>query len=151
MYDVYIEENPPTMKLHWHTQYIVSQFYFSLSLYCYLFSIYCMHLSIEKVGMEVKGDKLEKRLVKLKCSVQNYNWGRIGYDSRVARLFERNCGGQSQIEENKHYAEFWIGTHVSGPSFLETDHNVSLKSWILQNPKKLLGDVVHGDLISLSY
>ncbi|KAL7607931.1 mannose-6-phosphate isomerase 1 [Lactuca sativa] len=89
--------------------------------------------------MEVNGDNPEKHLVKLKCSVQNYDWGRIGYDSRVARLFERNCGGQ--IEENKHYAEFWIGTHVSGPSFVEETDNVSLKNWILQNPK-VLGDVV---------
>nr|KAJ0201483.1 hypothetical protein LSAT_V11C600303730 [Lactuca sativa] len=96
--------------------------------------------------MEVKGDKLEKRLVKLKCSVQNYNWGRIGYDSRVARLFERNCGGQSQIEENKHYAEFWIGTHVSGPSFLETDHNVLSvgRSLSIQaHPDKELAGLLH--------
>ncbi|KAI3502920.1 hypothetical protein L1887_31320 [Cichorium endivia] len=89
--------------------------------------------------MEVNGGENEKRLVKLKCSVQNYDWGRIGYDSRVARLFERNCGGL--IDEKKHYAEFWIGTHVSGPSFVEGTDNVSLKSWILQNPK-VLGDVV---------
>ncbi|KAI3665546.1 hypothetical protein L6452_44173 [Arctium lappa] len=90
----------------------------------------------------VNGNKVDRRLVKLKCSVQNYDWGRIGYDSSVARLFERNCGGE--IEENKHYAEFWMGTHVSGPSFLIQEDeigNLSLKSWILENPK-VLGDVV---------
>lgn len=90
--------------------------------------------------MDVNGWKYEigGRLVKLKCSVQNYDWGRIGYDSLVAKLFERNCG--RQIDEKKHYAEFWMGTHVSGPSFVE-EENVSLKTWILQNPK-VLGDVV---------
>ncbi|KAJ9564438.1 hypothetical protein OSB04_000404 [Centaurea solstitialis] len=86
----------------------------------------------------------DKRLLNLKCSVQNYDWGRIGRDSSVARLFENNCGGL--IEEDKHYAEFWMGTHVSGPSFLIQEDEgieiVSLKSWILQNPNKVLGDVV---------
>ena len=81
--------------------------------------------------MEVNGDKHEKHLVKLKCSVQNYDWGRIGYVSRVVRPFERNCGGQ--IKENKHYVEFWIGNHVSRSSFFEKTDNVSLKNWILQN------------------
>ena len=77
-------------------------------------------------------------LMKLKCSVQNYDWGRVGYESSVAKLFESNSGGE--IDEKKHYAEFWMGTHVSGPSFLDGG-NVSLKSWLMQNPK-VLGDVV---------
>ncbi|KAI3712938.1 hypothetical protein L1987_71508 [Smallanthus sonchifolius] len=89
--------------------------------------------------MAVNGGKNETGLVKLKCSVQNYDWGRIGYDSRVARLFEKNCGGQ--IDEKKHYAEFWMGTHVSGPSFVDGIDDLSLKTWILQNPR-VLGDVV---------
>lgn len=71
---------------------------------------------------------------------QNYDWGRIGYDSRVARLFQKNSSG-TQIDESKHYAEFWISTHVSGPSFLVNNNNLSLKTWILQNPM-VLGDVV---------
>ncbi|PWA68515.1 mannose-6-phosphate isomerase, type I [Artemisia annua] len=78
-------------------------------------------------------------LMKLKCSVQNYDWGRVGYESSVAKLFESNSGGE--IDEKKHYAEFWMGTHVSGPSFLDDGGNVSLKSWLMQNPK-VLGDVV---------
>ncbi|KAF5778711.1 putative mannose-6-phosphate isomerase [Helianthus annuus] len=87
------------------------------------------------------GNKNEPQLLKLKCSVQNYDWGRIGYDSRVATLFEKNCG--VQIDEKKHYAEFWMGTHVSGPSVVDAGDgdNVSLKVWIVQNPK-VLGDVV---------
>ncbi|KAK1439098.1 hypothetical protein QVD17_04913 [Tagetes erecta] len=89
--------------------------------------------------MEVNCHKHEPGLIKLKCSVQNYDWGRIGYDSRVARLFENNCGGQ--IDDKKHYAEFWIGTHVSGPSFVDGFDDLSLKTWIMQNPK-VLGDVV---------
>ncbi|XP_076902164.1 mannose-6-phosphate isomerase 1-like [Bidens hawaiensis] len=86
--------------------------------------------------MDEKNKTNSTGLLKLKCSVQNYDWGRIGYDSRVARLFERNSGGQ--IDEKKHYAEFWMGTHVSGPSFVD---GLALKSWVMQNPC-LLGDVV---------
>ncbi|KAM0055227.1 putative mannose-6-phosphate isomerase [Helianthus debilis subsp. tardiflorus] len=78
-------------------------------------------------------------MAKLNCSIQSYDWGRIGSDSQVARLFESNCG--VRIDETKHYAEFWIGTHVSGPSVLQRIGNVSLRDWILQNPK-VLGDVV---------
>ncbi|KAM0057705.1 putative mannose-6-phosphate isomerase [Helianthus debilis subsp. tardiflorus] len=87
------------------------------------------------------GNKNQPHLLKLKCSVQNYDWGRIGYDSRVATLFEKNCG--VQIDDKKHYAEFWMGTHVSGPSVVDAGDgdNVSLKVWIVQNPN-VLGDVV---------
>lgn len=89
--------------------------------------------------MEVNGHKQEPGLIRLKCSVQNYDWGRIGYDSRVATLFENNSG--AQIDDKKHYAEFWMGTHVSGPSFVDGIDGLSLKTWIMQNPK-VLGDVV---------
>nr|XP_043605980.1 mannose-6-phosphate isomerase 1-like [Erigeron canadensis] len=105
---------------------------------------------MEAVAINGMNDKKqETKIVKLKCSVQNYDWGRIGHDSRVARLFDKNSCGDGQIDEKKHYAEFWIGTHVSGPSFVQQkgqngncdENNVSLKSWIMQNPK-VLGDVV---------
>lgn len=91
--------------------------------------------------MEVNG-KHDGDLVRLKCSVKEYDWGRIGLDSLVARLFLRNCN--DKIEESKHYAEFWMGTHASGPSFIVEEkgiENVSLKSWISKNPE-VLGDTV---------
>ncbi|XP_071703069.1 mannose-6-phosphate isomerase 1-like [Rutidosis leptorrhynchoides] len=91
-------------------------------------------------GVATKQQQEKTGLVKLKCSVQNYDWGRIGYDSRVARLFEKNSDGV-QIDDRKHYAEFWIGTHVSGPSFLSDSDNVSLKSFIMQN-HEVLGHVI---------
>ncbi|XP_024982926.1 mannose-6-phosphate isomerase 1-like isoform X2 [Cynara cardunculus var. scolymus] len=91
--------------------------------------------------MEVN-EKHDGDLVRLKCSVKEYDWGRIGLDSLVARLFLRNCN--DKIEESKHYAEFWMGTHASGPSFIAEEKgvgNVSLKSWISKNPE-VLGDTV---------
>ena len=92
-----------------------------------------------------------KKVQWLRCSVQNYDWGRKGDDSRVAKLFARNS--DSEIEPEKPYAEFWMGTHDSGPSFLipsgeevnvyfsvDSDSE-SLKSWILKNPN-VLGEKV---------
>ncbi|CAK9150695.1 unnamed protein product [Ilex paraguariensis] len=101
--------------------------------------------------MEVNGTGKQRSLIRLRCSVQNYDWGRIGQESRVARLFSLNSG--IEIDEDKPYAEFWMGTHGSGPSFVvhkSADNgvlngskggNVSLKSWIEKNPH-VLGDKV---------
>ncbi|PSR87821.1 Mannose-6-phosphate isomerase [Actinidia chinensis var. chinensis] len=98
--------------------------------------------------MEEDGSSSVKRL---RCSVKNYDWGRIGRESRVARLFSLNSG--LDVEESRLYAEFWMGTHESGPSFLvetleneasmgsERSESLSLKSWIEENPS-VLGDKV---------
>lgn len=76
--------------------------------------------------------------MKLRSSVQNYDWGIKGEESAVARLYKRNSG--KEIESEKPYAEFWMGTHDSGPSFLaEEGEAVTLKSWVRENPQ-VLGD-----------
>lgn len=59
-------------------------------------------------------------------------------------MFEANSG--SKIEAGKPYAEFWMGTHESGPSFLvqasgEGNASVTLKSWIERYPY-VLGEKV---------
>lgn len=81
-------------------------------------------------------------VVRLRCSVQNYDWGIRGDQSTVARLFERNWS--KEIDPEKPYAEFWMGTHDSGPSFVvgeEEAKKVTLKSWVKENPG-VLGDKV---------
>eukprot|EP00257_Ricinus_communis_P027860 XP_025015274.1 mannose-6-phosphate isomerase 2 [Ricinus communis] len=88
-------------------------------------------------------------LKRLRCSVQNYNWGKIGSDSQVAKLYALNSG--SEIEVDKPYAELWMGTHDSGPSFVVESggengigigsQSLSLKDWIAKNPN-VLGDKV---------
>ncbi|KAM7524215.1 hypothetical protein LguiA_014117 [Lonicera macranthoides] len=92
------------------------------------------------------------KIYRLRCSVQNYDWGRIGSESTVAKLFSLNS--KVEIEEEKPYAEMWMGAHHSLPSFLvkssvnggesngeEESVLVSLKDWIEQNPE-VLGDKV---------
>ncbi|KAI3451771.1 hypothetical protein Pfo_008436 [Paulownia fortunei] len=101
-------------------------------------------------------------IVKLKCSVKNYDWGKVGKESVVARLHAKNSG--EEVDGDEPYAEFWMGTHESGPSYavvpveanggltnsgLERKDGckpkycnlVSLKDWIERNPS-VLGDKV---------
>ncbi|CAI9766924.1 unnamed protein product [Fraxinus pennsylvanica] len=99
--------------------------------------------------------------VKLKCCVKNYDWGKIGRESSVARLYAKNSG--EEAEDCKPYAEFWMGTHESGPSYAvvaqmvvgqgengvpngshgsgNSCNLVNLKDWIEQNPC-VIGDKV---------
>lgn len=93
------------------------------------------------MGSEVMG------IVKLRCSVKNYDWGKVGRESAVARVYASNIG--EPTEDDKPYAEFWMGTHESGPSHVVAPpaeanddgvHDlVSLKDWIERNPR-VLGD-----------
>ena len=99
----------------------------------------------------------QKNLLRLRCSVQNYDWGLKGHDSRVARLYARNSG--SETRPDSPYAELWMGTHESGPSFVvqaprasngvsvdvdvDDDVGVSLKKWISENPNVLGDKVLH--------
>ncbi|KAJ8510419.1 hypothetical protein OPV22_000853 [Ensete ventricosum] len=87
-----------------------------------------------------------QRPLRLRCSVQNYDWGRVGVESTVARLFRQNSG--REIELGRPYAEFWMGTHESGPSFVVaaegsgTEEAVTLKEWTGANPGALGNKVV---------
>ena len=65
-------------------------------------------------------------MYKLKCAVQNYDWGQIGSDSLVAKIFSANGG---LVDENKKYAEYWMGTHINGPSYIELDGESKISLW----------------------
>ncbi|KAK7295788.1 hypothetical protein RJT34_18700 [Clitoria ternatea] len=87
-------------------------------------------------------DKSQNPLQRLQCSVMNYDWGLPGRISEVARLHALNSG--SQFDPEKPYAELWMGTHDSGPSFLVSNHQrVTLKAWISENPHVLGHKVLH--------
>ncbi|KAJ6421420.1 hypothetical protein OIU84_028738 [Salix udensis] len=102
--------------------------------------------------IELKNNHQGGGLKRLKCSVQNYDWGKKGTEgSEVARLYELNSGSDIELEKKKPFAEFWMGTHGSGPSFVveggvENGDSIgsgimSLKEWICKNPN-VLGDKV---------
>jgi len=82
-------------------------------------------------------------LQKLKVGIQTYNWGKIGHQSEVAKyLVSSGQLKHEQVNENGHYAELWVGTHVKTPCMLDThDKEISLLEFT-QNHPELLGDKI---------
>lgn len=58
-------------------------------------------------------------MLNLKCVAQNYAWGKIGSDSLVGKIHQRNQP-EEQIED-KPFSEFWMGDHTNGPSKIVID------------------------------
>mmetsp|Transcript_38521 Transcript_38521/g.46546 ORF Transcript_38521/g.46546 Transcript_38521/m.46546 type:complete len:422 (+) Transcript_38521:123-1388(+) len=79
-------------------------------------------------------------MLRLNCPAQNYDWGKKGDTSLVAKL--HNLGSGNPVDEAKPYAELWCGTHPSGPSTLADGGDMKLKDWIVSNPEAI-GKVVH--------
>lgn len=131
--------------------------YISLQL-CFWFRVNLYSLLQPLQVMEADGVPAPKEgmLLRLRCSVKNYDWGRIGRESCVARLYSRNTG--EEVREDTPYAEFWMGTHDSGPAYVvgasrgsavnglpngggRDKQSLTLKDWIQRNPT-VLGDKV---------
>lgn len=53
-------------------------------------------------------------ILELVCPVQNYDWGIDGEASLTAKVHQLNSG--NKIDQNKPYAELWMGTHPNGPA-----------------------------------
>ncbi|KAH3975686.1 hypothetical protein HBH70_092030 [Parastagonospora nodorum] len=54
-------------------------------------------------------------LIRLECGVNSYDWGKVGKTSAAAK-FHAATASDFSIEEEKPYAELWMGTHPSLPS-----------------------------------
>lgn len=81
-------------------------------------------------------------MYELICSAQVYDWGLKGEHSTVGKLFSKNS--KKELAAGTPYAELWMGTHPSGPSFMvevEEGKRTSLKQWIEDNPS-VLGEKV---------
>ncbi|KAI8053872.1 RmlC-like cupin domain-containing protein [Syncephalis plumigaleata] len=50
----------------------------------------------------------------LRCQVQQYDWGKLGADSSVAKYAA--AAHDAEIDAEKPYAELWMGTHTNAPS-----------------------------------
>ncbi|CAJ0828048.1 9876_t:CDS:10, partial [Entrophospora sp. SA101] len=72
-------------------------------------------------------------IYRLKNAVQNYEWGKIGSDSKVAQFAKVQDG--FILENDKPYAELWMGTHPNGPSSAIMDQKkiMPLKDLIKSN------------------
>ncbi|CAP29510.2 Protein CBG09990 [Caenorhabditis briggsae] len=71
-------------------------------------------------------------LLKLKCTVNNYAWGAKGEASMAGNL-ALDGGHIANLETDKPYAEFWVGTHANGPARV-IENNIALKDYFLLHP-----------------
>ncbi|KAI4240850.1 MAG: hypothetical protein LQ352_007549 [Teloschistes flavicans] len=55
-------------------------------------------------------------LIQLQCGVNSYDWGKVGKDSAAAKYAAATETSKFSIENEKPYAELWMGTHPSLPS-----------------------------------
>ncbi|KAG0652969.1 Mannose-6-phosphate isomerase [Hyphodiscus hymeniophilus] len=55
-------------------------------------------------------------LIRLQCGVNSYDWGKFGKDSAAAKFAAATPTDDFQIQEDKPYAELWMGTHPANPS-----------------------------------
>jgi mannose-6-phosphate isomerase len=77
-------------------------------------------------------------LSRLKCSVQTYDWGRLGEFSTVSQLASLN--GDIKIDSAARYAEYWFGTHHAGPSSVRGENKEAeeaLGAWLSHNEDAL--------------
>lgn len=86
--------------------------------------------------------------MELECAVQTYDWGRRGSKSVVAKLAKAS-NSEFILEENKPYAELWMGTHQNGPSRLKKN-SIYLKDYINEN-KHVLGPKLAGSYDNLPF
>ncbi|KAL3479761.1 mannose-6-phosphate isomerase [Aspergillus californicus] len=64
-------------------------------------------------------------LLRLQCGVNSYDWGKVGHESAAAKYAATTAAESFSIEEEKPYAELWMGTHPSLPSKdLETQRSL---------------------------
>ena len=65
-----------------------------------------------------KDKQPKKNIYKLIYASQNYDWGQPAKNSLVATALRKN---NLPVDENKKYAELWMGTHINGPSKIIKD------------------------------
>ncbi|RVX66667.1 hypothetical protein B0A52_09480 [Exophiala mesophila] len=57
-----------------------------------------------------------EKVIQLRCSCNNYPWGKKGRESLAARLCEKT-NPDFRIDNDKDYAEMWMGTYPELPSY----------------------------------
>jgi len=90
---------------------------------------------------------MSERIFQLIPQAQNYAWGKIGSNSKVAELVA-NAYQDITIDSEKTYAELWMGTHPNAPS-IKKNTGENLKDVVLANPDLLTSSIAskyNGDL-----
>ncbi|KAG7451635.1 mannose-6-phosphate isomerase [Guyanagaster necrorhizus] len=73
-------------------------------------------------------------------TTQQYDWGKLGSNSKVAQLAEASAVAGFQLDEKKPYAELWMGTHPTSPSKLSS--GATLSSLLKENPSLIGASVL---------
>lgn len=81
-----------------------------------------------------------QKIIRLRGSTQEYDWGKQGSASLVAHLGTNAAGSDFKVDEKKSYALVWMGTHQNGPAHFFSDPRKSLLDLISSDPKYYLGD-----------
>ncbi|CCG82227.1 Mannose-6-phosphate isomerase [Taphrina deformans PYCC 5710] len=76
-------------------------------------------------------------LFQLQCEVNEYEWGKIGKDSKAARFALSTEEAKFDLKDDKPYAELWMGTHSSAPSRVLPSQ--TLLSQVLDDNAELCG------------
>ena len=66
----------------------------------------------------------KRRLLPMESAVMHYSWGRLGSESRVARMAEVLQG--VRIDEKLPYAEMWLGAVENAGSALVTNERFKM-------------------------
>ncbi|KAK1756681.1 mannose-6-phosphate isomerase [Echria macrotheca] len=79
-------------------------------------------------------------LIRLQCGVNSYDWGKKGQSSAAARFAAATPSEELSIQDDRPYAELWMGTHPSNPSKDLTTGRTLLD--LVQDNQALLGPSV---------
>ena len=80
------------------------------------------------------------RVVPLIAKPQQYAWGKVGKDSEVAKVLK--AAGQA-VDDDKPYAELWMGTHPTAPSAVRLPASSSASS---EQPATPLSSYIQSEL-----
>ena len=72
-------------------------------------------------------------MIRIVPKCQQYAWGKVGSSSLVANLALGGSEDGMIVDEDKPYAELWMGTHPSGPSLVSPGGQL-LSDWLKENP-----------------
>ncbi|KAJ2926473.1 hypothetical protein H1R20_g10625, partial [Candolleomyces eurysporus] len=73
------------------------------------------------------------KVFKVVPTTQQYDWGKLGRQAKVAQFAEASQVPGFAVDEEKPYAELWMGTHSSSPSRVKETGDL-LSDYLQKNP-----------------
>ncbi|KAI6357749.1 hypothetical protein MCOR25_007582 [Pyricularia grisea] len=86
-------------------------------------------------------DNMQVPLFRLQCGVNSYDWGKKGSESAAAKFAAATPADDFSIQDDRPYAELWMGTHPSNPS-KDVDTGRTLLDLVEENQMFLSSSVI---------